>query len=378
MISIHAPRGGSDAYVLSYSAAYVYFNPRSPRGERPLEMSYNKAKLSRISIHAPRGGSDLLLALLPAKLLIFQSTLPAGGATRSLIITPHLPGNFNPRSPRGERPGVYHNCPEGGHISIHAPRGGSDPTKIGADTGTIDFNPRSPRGERRFSVVLLVLSWIFQSTLPAGGATHYMNRFTSRSGISIHAPRGGSDVTLNQLSKHNGRFQSTLPAGGATGRISAVHRLGEISIHAPRGGSDLRLSRRRGKEEQFQSTLPAGGATIEDAGKDSGMEISIHAPRGGSDLKPIVNPINDFRFQSTLPAGGATWFCFGCGLAGDDFNPRSPRGERPITGTATGETLKFQSTLPVGGATSLPGTILKRFRISIHAPRGGSDVIPWF
>ena len=33
----------------------------------------------------------------------------------------------------------------------------------------------------------------------------------------------------------------------------------------------------------------------------------------------------------------------------------------------------FQSTLPVGGATSLPSSILKRFRISIHAPRGGSD-----
>ena len=56
-----------------------------------------------ISIHAPRGGSDFV-------------------ACASVRIH----GDFNPRSPRGERPAE--NIARAGNldISIHAPRGGSD------------------------------------------------------------------------------------------------------------------------------------------------------------------------------------------------------------------------------------------------------------
>ena len=79
-------------------------------------------------------------------------------------------------------------------ISIHAPRTGSDQTalKTGADPV------------------------IFQSTLPARGATDGKDYIDADTIISIHAPRTGSDVV----------FTNCAP--------NAV-----ISIHAPRTGSDV-------------------------------------------------------------------------------------------------------------------------------------------
>ena len=79
VISIHAPRMGSDAGVQALQRLAAYFNPRSPNGERPL----------------PSPSSTC-----PSK---FQSTLPEWGATTA------------------QHPGEPSH-----HISIHAPRMGSD------------------------------------------------------------------------------------------------------------------------------------------------------------------------------------------------------------------------------------------------------------
>ena len=102
--------------------------------------------------------------------------------------------------------------------------------------------------------------WLFQSTLPVGGATPYT--------LCRH-------VSL--------KFQATLPVGGATHQGLIRQLRVKISIHAPRGGSDVpeilrgvnrfdfnprspwgeRLDSKnflRGKVV-FQSTLPVGGAT---------------------------------------------------------------------------------------------------------------------
>ena len=107
-------------------------------------------------------------------------------------------------------------------------------------------------------------------------------------------------------------FQSTLPAWGATYRFDVFHVARRISIHAPRVGSDARPDRqpprfsdfnprsprgeRRGREALcdanlgFQSTLPAWGATSPQASNKEELYISIHAPRVGSDSKhSIVN-----------------------------------------------------------------------------------------
>ena len=148
---------------------------------------------------------------------------------------------------------------------------------------------------------------IFQSTLPVGGATSQTTQRRPGNPISIHAPRGGSDAEFHK---------------------NIVHRV-SISIHAPRGGSDMVgwISFRR--RILFQSTLPVGGATNNLHDPDQYRHISIHAPRGGSDeVMTIIDIVTE------------------------DFNPRSPWGERRCLKVDRCPTKKFQSTLPVGGATT--------------------------
>ena len=169
-ISIHAPRGGSDERGIQIGGHAQHFNPRSPRGERLGVLSADRTAIA-ISIHAPRGGSDFFRVRSGYKYRLFQSTLPAGGATQESIRNPGRYRHFNPRSPRGERPCLF----------IH----------------------------RRYQEML------FQSTLPAGGATRLKLCEEASDCISIHAPRGGSDLPFR-----------------------AYCLIWNISIHAPRGGSD--------------------------------------------------------------------------------------------------------------------------------------------
>ena len=57
-----------------------------------------------------------------------------------------------------------------------------------------------------------------------------------------------------------------------------------------------------------------------------------------------------------------------------NFNPRSPWGERLDSTISRSDMMRFQSTLPVGGATRpVYDRLLHNRKISIHAPRGGSD-----
>ena len=125
LISIHAPRTGSDPTPAMNSWKAAYFNPRSPHGERLLRV-VQKLNVLRISIRAPRTGSDaqVLKGVMP--LGEFQSTLPARGATAVLS-----------GGKRQQR------------ISIHAPRTGSDAPKMMCCIQRPYFNPRSPHGERR-------------------------------------------------------------------------------------------------------------------------------------------------------------------------------------------------------------------------------------
>ena len=59
----------------------------------------------------------------------------------------------------------------------------------------------------------------------------------------------------------------------------------------------------------------------------------------------------------------------------DDFNPRSPHGERRRANRFAGYITRFQSTLPARGATRRRGADGVLGDISIHAPRTGSDAI---
>ena len=103
--------------------------------------------------------------------------------------------------------------------------------------------------------------------------------------------------------------------------------------------------------------------------------ISIHAPREGSDRTVWRRLHCAVQFQSTLPARGATRLTAVSALSTCYFNPRSPRGERRSCRYSSLLVVPFQSTLPARGATppGSPGNYPNR--ISIHAPREGSDIV---
>ena len=146
---------------------------------------------------------------------LFQAFAPRRGSDNLKGIVTSPPGNFNPRSPWGER---RPSCP--------------------CSSKRTNFNPRSPWGERQRAPVSRDPHLPFQSTLPVGGATQKLRAGRIIRKISIHAPRGGSDAHRHSKLIGSGKFQSTLPVGGATRlhRWDAVPQA--ISIHAPRGGSD--------------------------------------------------------------------------------------------------------------------------------------------
>ena len=120
-----------------------------------------------ISIHAPREGSDCPDLALAAAALAFQSTLPVRGATdKAYACSSAMP--FQSTLPvRGATPpGPYQNkeaytisihapregsdadadneSNNAGQISIHAPREGSDAVRSSPLAHPLNFNPRSP------------------------------------------------------------------------------------------------------------------------------------------------------------------------------------------------------------------------------------------
>ena len=214
---------------------------------------------------------------------------------------------------------------------------------------------------------------LFLSTLPARGATHLCGRDPEHHPISIHAPREGSDVNRSASLSRRSSFLSTLPARGATTpdewtvttppnfyprsprgerRQAPIHSRASLypflSTLPARGATDLLpyIS----EIVQFLSTLPARGATVGLPQIFGFCQISIHAPREGSDPAAAVLP-----------------------LCKTYFYPRSPRGERRRRPCGFITIIAFLSTLPARGATLEVWVHELDKRISIHAPREGSD-----
>ena len=281
--------------------------------------------LFAISIHAPRTGSDITVTIAVEIHEVFQSTLPARGATTPQEVT------LTSKTFQSTLPA----------------RGATADKRCNQLRKR--FQSTLPARGATVSAVYNFLYEKFQSTLPARGATIPTEEMTDPDGISIHAPRTGSDAhggkpasarrDFNPRSPHGERrtqvmttsssltFQSTLPARGATMKQERASR---ICL--------------------FQSTLPARGATV--------SSNSI---------------IKTKTFQSTLPARGATPTISGSLASSFDFNPRSPHGERLRRLHRPADGIGFQSTLPARGATVDAVGVGRSGEISIHAPRTGSD-----
>ena len=235
----------------------IYFNPRSPYGERLLS-AVSDICVSIFQSPLPLRGATLPF-LMRSSGSLFQSTLPLRGAT--CFNAGHADGapNFNPRSPYGER----HTA---GIQSVEP----------------VDFNPRSPYGERLYTIGTKQNQKKFQSTLPLR-----------------ERPRWSSGRVAMRI------FQSTLPLRGATTRVWFwMMKKAEFNPRPPYGERLLVFGRNingsifqstlplRGATNppipalwlpQFQSTLPLRGATGEEYFLKFSQEISIHAPLTGSD-----------------------------------------------------------------------------------------------
>ena len=214
-----------------------------------------------------------------------------------------------------------------------------------------DFNPRSPWGERRSAFFSAAVSIRISIHAPRGGSDLQRGKQNFNTRISIHAPRGGSDLYTGPEPEPSRDFNPRSPWGERHGKNARIRTL-----------------------KSFQSTLPVGGATGCTPSQMASIAISIHAPRGGSDGNSgyiqcnmcNFNPRSPWGerpcaswiwsicigFQSTLPVGGATIVQNLLLHLIVHFNPRSPWGERQHHSRHPRQTPQFQSTLPVGGATS--------------------------
>ena len=102
--------------------------------------------------------------------------------------------------------------------------------------------------------------------------------------------------------------------------------------------------------------------------------ISIHAPRVGSDCTPALGCAGTATFQSTLPVWGATimdWKQIDI----ETFQSTLPVWGATYLSRSLGHLAQFQSTLPVWGATCYFEQYERGKKISIHAPRVGSDIV---
>ena len=122
-------------------------------------------------------------------------------------------------------------------ISIHAPRTGSDP------------QGRRPRWSAHHISI----------HAPRTGSDYTALLPPSSQWISIHAPRTGSDVCDSVLNSVDSLFQSTLPARGATfGILRCVADLKSFQSTLPARGATWRMPTWRRKPSHFNPRSPHG------------------------------------------------------------------------------------------------------------------------
>ena len=174
------------------------------------------------------------------QLAIFQSTLPARGATDSVrLSTMQASSNFNPRSPHGERPAALTATVSSGEFQSTLPARGATEFDF-TDIYTAEFQSTLPARGATCSTSLISWAVMISIHAPRTGSDAILSQPSSLLiDISIHAPRTGSDALwICTFYPCASLFQSTLPARGATDAVPQLFRFRRISIHAPRTGSD--------------------------------------------------------------------------------------------------------------------------------------------
>ena len=211
-ISIHAPRTGSDGISSPDGLEALNFNPRSPHGERPSRTGFC-CSLTSFQSTLPARGATRFSPSARARGSYFNPRSPHGERRRHRLelLRPH--DDFNPRSPHGERRARGTQVAEMA-ISIHAPRTGSDRRRRRKAHCRADFNPRSPHGERRGGSSLSIMDFVFQSTLPARGATVVdVCRMPQKSHFNPRSPHGERRQLIICLNDRRINFNPRSPHG---------------------------------------------------------------------------------------------------------------------------------------------------------------------
>ena len=197
-----------------------------------------------ISIHAPREGSDRISLVASVFAWLFLSTLPARGATLARRISAR---------------------------------------------GTCAFLSTLPARGATIWARASTWSVLFLSTLPARGATKAGEGDKGQNGISIHAPREGSDPLRPVLHPAHG-ISIHAPREGSDDPGARPARSRRISIHAPREGSDQGMAGGATLPRNFYPRSPRGERRLDVGNGLRQGGISIHAPREGSDFCPPAPP----------------------------------------------------------------------------------------
>ena len=263
----------------------VYFNPRPPRGGRPI-CEPSVLNCCTISIHAlPAEGDEWLAKIKRFVKDISIHALPAEGDDPCDRV-------------RQERR----------RISIHALPAEGDPTARARRHPTTDFNPRPPRGGRP------------SPSFIRSGRRHFNPR----------PPRGGRRLTGPRLLQIIAKVQSTPSPRRATFNGPAPSQDNrEISIHALPAEGDVGDDLLRGGVEISIHALPAEGdyAFFRFPPSPSIFQ-STPSPRRAT-LKTPAALYAVVTFQSTPSPRRATSGSRAGLLWRRNFNPRPPRGGRP-------------------------------------------------
>ena len=210
-----------------------------------------------ISIHAPRTGSDalILIARVVAKISIHAPRTGSDARTpQQLFVAQH----FNPRSPHGERPAKISTDAYTRLFQSTLPARGATPLRGVEQVRIYDFNPRSPHGERHGALKYVIEHKIFQSTLPARGATNKEREQHAAETFQSTLPARGATGCIMSNTKTNQNFNPRSPHGERQVIYKRGHVFGYISIHAPRTGSDRDGSHLSAWGEYFNPRSPHG------------------------------------------------------------------------------------------------------------------------
>ena len=215
VISIHAPRAGSDRPAPWRARAKRIFQSTLPVRGATKAKSCVPPAICLFQSTLPVRGATVFQPKIRVMLIQFQSTLPVRGATLRLLAGQDRPRHFNPRSPCGER---------------H--KGHEHQSKTNAFQSTLPVRGATP------DIPAPAFVHPISIHAPRAGSDRGLDTTTKTQEISIHAPRAGSDLIPVITAPTGTDFNPRSPCGERLVYNLPLDDLAEISIHAPRAGSD--------------------------------------------------------------------------------------------------------------------------------------------